>query len=65
MIDIKYKKQNICMKLKYSKTKSAFSVELDGKKIIKIVLSRKKLFYACPLMVLLIVLVYQLIKATM
>lgn len=65
MINIKYKKQNICLKLKYSKSKSTFSVELDEKKIIKIMLSRKKLFYACPLIISLLVLIYQLIKVTM
>lgn len=63
MIDIKYKKQNICLKFKYSKTKSVLSVELDGKKIIKIILSRKKLFYACLL--LSAIPIYILIKTIM
>lgn len=63
MINIKYKKQNICIKLKYSKTKSVFSVELDKKKIIKIVLTRKKLFYACLFLTPLLLLTYQLIKS--
>ena len=65
MINIKYKKQNICLKFRYSKTKSVLSVEIDGKKIIKIILSREKLFYACLFVILSGIPIYLVIKTIM
>lgn len=54
MISIKYKKYGILFGVKITKNKLAFFVKMNGDTIIKIVLTKKKLFYACCIILLIL-----------